>query len=770
MTVKSLVKSIQDTMRKDMGVDGDAQRIGQLCWMFFLKIIDDQDQELELLKEGYRSPVPNPLQWRNWAADPEGITGETLLTFVNDNLFPTLKALPVGGNPRARVVRSVFEDAFNYMKSGQLMRQVVNTINRVDFNNLAERQHFGDIYEQILNDLQSAGNAGEYYTPRAVTAFMTQMIDPNPGETLLDPACGTGGFLTCAMRHMRERYVKRPEDEARMQASFRAVEKKALPHMLAITNMLLHNVEDPSYLRHDNTLARPYISWGLDERVDIVLTNPPFGGKEEDGIESNFPQSFRSRETADMFLALIVRLLKPGGRAAVVLPDGLLFGEDVKTRIKEHLLEQCNLHTIVRLPNSVFSPYAKIGTNLLFFEKGEPTREIWFWEHIVPKGQKHYSMTKPIRLGHMADCAAWWGGPERKGREENPRAWKVSIAEIRNRTFNLDVENPHTVVEGYGNPETQKRDLGKYETESRGLSDQLKEVLNEALIRLNGGDLLACFNNLTAAPGAVAKLRQFVLELAVRGKLVEQDAREEPTSVLLNRVAAAKARLVEAGMLKRMPPLSPIDEPVFELPETWQWTRLGAIAAYIQRGKSPKYADTDGVPVVSQKCVQWDGLDLSVAKMITKESLEKYEPIRFLQNGDLLWNSTGTGTIGRVIRLVSPQDKLVCDSHVTVVRLLEADPEYIRTWLRTDHVYGIIENRATGATNQVELTAKMAREQPVPLPPREEQYRIVEKVDELMGLCDRLESSVVSASQTRLKLLESLLHEVFVSAEGTPVL
>ena len=247
MSVRTTVKSIHDIMRQDSGVDGDAQRISQLCWMFFLKIIDDQDQQLELMQDGYRSPVPEKLQWRAWATDPEGITGDELLTFVNTQLFPQLKELSIAGKQgkRRRVVRDVFEDAYNYMKSGQLMRQVVNKINEVDFNNLAERQHFGDIYEQILNDLQSAGNAGEYYTPRAVTAFMVDRIDPHPGEILLDPACGTGGFLTCALRHMRERYVKRVEDEQHMQEALRAVEKKQLPHMLCVTNMLLHGIENP---------------------------------------------------------------------------------------------------------------------------------------------------------------------------------------------------------------------------------------------------------------------------------------------------------------------------------------------------------------------------------------------------------------------------------------------------------------------------------------------------------------------------------------------
>ncbi len=482
MSVRTLVKSIQDIMRQDTGVDGDAQRISQLCWMFFLKIIDDQDQEIELLRDGYRSPIPERLQWRAWAADPEGITGEALLDFVNGDLFPTLKALPLA-TPRARTVQGVFEDAYNYMKSGQLVRQVVNRIDGIDFNNLSERQHFGDIYEQILNDLQSAGNAGEYYTPRAVTGFMTRMIDPRPGEILFDPACGTGGFLTCAIRHMRETSVKRPEDEAALQASLRAVEKKQLPHMLAVTNMLLHGIEEPSFLRHDNTLARPYISWGRDERVDVILTNPPFGGREEDGIESNFPQAFRTRETADLFLALIIRLLRPGGRAAVVLPDGSLFGEGVKTRLKEHLMEECDLHTVVRLPNSVFRPYASIGTNLLFFEKGAPTRETWFWEHRVPEGQKAYSMTRPIRLEHLADCAAWWGGPRREGRQEGERAWKVGAEEMRARGYNLDIKNPHTVAEDHGDPEALLTGLAEAEDEVVALRDQLKAILSEALAR-----------------------------------------------------------------------------------------------------------------------------------------------------------------------------------------------------------------------------------------------------------------------------------------------
>lgn len=485
MSVRTLVKSIQDIMRKDSGVDGDAQRISQLCWLFFLKIIDDQDQELELMRPGYQSPVPEKFQWRTWAADPEGLTGEDLLAFINDDLFPAMKGLQPTGQKGDRrvVVRDVFDDAFNYMKSGQLLRQVVNKINDVDFNDLSERQHFGDVYEQLLNDLQSAGNSGEYYTPRAVTAFMVNRIDPKPGEVLFDPACGTGGFLTCSIRHMRDKHVKRPEDEALMQAGLRAVEKKPLPHMLCVTNMLLHGVEDASFVRHDNTLARPYISWEQKDRVDVVLSNPPFGGKEEDGIESNFPPQFRTRETADLFLALIIRLLRKGGVAAVVLPDGSLFGEGVKTRLKEHLLEECNLHTIVRLPNSVFKPYASIGTNLLFFEKGEPTKEVWYYEHRVPSGQKAYSMTKPIRIEHFQPCMDWWGGADREGRVEGPQAWKVSIEDVKARGYNLDIKNPHSEAEDHGDPEELLRELDAVEAEAANLRDKLKAILAEALAR-----------------------------------------------------------------------------------------------------------------------------------------------------------------------------------------------------------------------------------------------------------------------------------------------
>ncbi len=480
MAISTTIKTIQDIMRKDAGVDGDAQRISQLVWMIFLKIFEDKEQERELLEDNYRSPIPERLRWRSWAADAEGITGDELLDFVNNDLFKTLKSLDLSGQSdrRGYVVREVFEDAYNYMKSGTLMRQVINKINEIDFNISTDRHLFGDIYEQILRDLQSAGNAGEYYTPRAVTQFMVDMVDPKLGETVLDPACGTGGFLVCSIEHVRCEYVQSVEDEQTLQGSIRGVEKKPLPHLLCVTNMLLHDIEVPSQIRHDNTLARPLRDYGHRDRVDVIVPNPPFGGIEEDGIEQNFPQAYRTRETADLFLVLITHLLKDGGRGALVLPDGTLFGEGVKTRIKEKLLEECNLHTIVRLPNGVFNPYTGIKTNLLFFTKGEPTREVWYYEHPYPAGYKSYSKTKPIRIEEFAAEKAWW-----HSREENEYAWRVPVEEIRARNYNLDIKNPHRAEDGRRDPDALLADYQQLLSELAETRNALKQELMAALER-----------------------------------------------------------------------------------------------------------------------------------------------------------------------------------------------------------------------------------------------------------------------------------------------
>jgi type I restriction enzyme M protein len=483
--VSGVIKSIQDIMRKDVGVDGDALRIRQLVWMFFLKILDDREAELELIDPDFESPLPEHLRWRNWAADKEGATGEKLRDFVDTQLFQKLKyGLPTQGDVgrRAQVIRDVFEEADNYMKSGTLLRQVINKINEIDFNNSTDRHTFGAIYEQILKDLQSAGNAGEFYTPRAVTQFIIDRLNPRLDEVVFDPACGTGGFLTCAIDHKRKS-ARTTDDEEMLRKSIRGVEKKALPHMLCVTNMILHGIDTPSGIKHGNTLARAYTDYSEKDRVPVIATNPPFGGMEEDGIENNFPATLRTRETADLFMALIIRMLKNGGRAAVVLPDGFLFGEGVKSTLKQSLIEECNLHTIVRLPNGVFAPYTGIKTNILFFTKGAPTKNVWFYEHPYPDGVTSYNKSKPMRFEEFAGEQDWWG-EEADGfrtRKATEQAWKISAEDVAARGYNLDLKNPHVAEAVSHDPDELLRDYAKQQEGIQSIRDQLKGILANAL-------------------------------------------------------------------------------------------------------------------------------------------------------------------------------------------------------------------------------------------------------------------------------------------------
>ncbi len=484
MSITTLIKTIQDIMRKDVGVDGDAQRISQIVWLLFLKIFDDKEQEWQFTVENYKSPLQSRFQWSNWAKNAEGITGDELIDFVNNDLFPALKKLATtaGVNDRGRVVRSEYQEASNYMQSGTLLRQVINTIEEdVDFNSSTDRHLFNDIYEKILSDLQSAGNAGEYYTPRAVTQFIVDMINPQIGETVLDPACGTGGFLTCTIEHLKEQ-IKNPSDKEAMQASIHGVEKKPLPHMLATTNMILHDIDVPTNIRHDNTLSSPIKNYKPKDRKDIIITNPPFGGMEEDGIEKNFLKKHQTRETADLFMAYIMHVLKHDtGRAAVVLPDGFLFGEGVKTTIKRELLEEFNLHTIVRLPKGVFSPYTSIATNILFFEKGDPTKDVWFFEHPYPEGYKSYSRSKPLTIDEFDREKEWWGGASRKGRKVTKYAWKVSAKELAKNNYNFDSKNPHKEEIDNGDPKELMAEYQDIVTQLEKAKSALKDELMAAL-------------------------------------------------------------------------------------------------------------------------------------------------------------------------------------------------------------------------------------------------------------------------------------------------
>jgi len=489
-------------MRKDAGVDGDAQRLSQLVWMLFLKIFDDQERERELINPKYRSPLPGELRWRNWAADPEGLTGDGLLEFVNNKLFKRLKDLSFdeSEDPRAFIVREVFADSYNYMKSGTLIRQVINKINEIDFNKADDRHAFNDLYEHLLKELQSAGNAGEYYTPRPLTRFVVEMVSPKLGEKVLDPACGTGGFLIDTLEYIRKQEVKTAADEKKLQGQIHGVELKPLPHLLAITNMILHGVDTPKHLRRGDMLAQPLREYGPKDRVDVIVANPPFGGAVKDGVEKNFPAEFRTRETADLFLVLFIHLLKlhpvrdsklsngAGGRAGIVLPDGSLFGEGVKTAIKKKLLEECNVHTIVRLPQGVFNPYAGVNTNLIFFTKvgppstssGQATKEIWYYQLPLPEGVKQYTKNRGITHEEfdLARRSLGVGGTGPKVRKENKNMWKVSIKQIQERNYNMDFKNPNgKSATVHKSPEELVREIEEKEEKIADILGEIKKGL-----------------------------------------------------------------------------------------------------------------------------------------------------------------------------------------------------------------------------------------------------------------------------------------------------
>ena len=443
MAVNNLVKRIQNIMRNDAGVDGDAQRISQMTWMFFLKVYDAKEEEWEFFDENYKSLIPDELKWRNWAIDDHSnnvITGDKLLDLINNKVFPTLKNLDINENTplKQRIVRYVFEDAQNYMKDGVLLRQVINVINEIDFSEYKERHKFGEIYETILKSLQSAGNAGEFYTPRAVTDFMVQMIKPQLGEKVADFACGTGGFLTSTLKYL-EPQKKNEEDIDKYNTTIYGIEKKPMPYLLCITNMLLHDVDEPK-IYHVNSLEKNVRDYKENDKFDVILMNPPYGGSEKNAVKNNFPAELRSSETADLFMDVIMFRLKKNGRCAVIIPDGFLFGEDnAKVAIKTKLINEFNLHTIVRMPHSVFAPYTSITTNILFFDNTHPTEETWVYRMDMPEGYKNFSKTKPILLEHFKPVVEWWNNREEIIIDEFPKAKKYSKKHIEDLHYNLDL-------------------------------------------------------------------------------------------------------------------------------------------------------------------------------------------------------------------------------------------------------------------------------------------------------------------------------------------
>lgn len=441
--LSSFVKTIRDVMRNDAGINGDAQRIEQIAWMLFLKVYDAKEQDWEINEDNYQSIIPNEFRWCNWAHDDHSkdiMTGDTLLDFVNNKLFPTLKNLPINIDTpiKKSIVKTTFEDANQYMKDGVLLRQVLNIIDSLDLSDYEESHAFGDIYESILKELQSAGSSGEFYTPRAVTDFMAQMIKPQIGEQVADFACGTGGFLTSWLKELQKQ-VKTTEDQELFNNSIYGIEKKQFPYMLCITNMLLHDIDIPQ-VYHSNSLLRDVLDYTEDDKFDVILMNPPYGGSEKAEVKNHFPDDLASSETADLFMSVIMYRLKKKGRAAVILPDGFLFGTDnAKVAIKTKLLREFNLHTIIRMPHSVFAPYTSITTNILFFDNTKPTEDVWFYRLDMPEGYKNFSKTKPMKLEHFAPAIEWWNDREEINIDGFDKSKKYSAQEIAERNYNIDL-------------------------------------------------------------------------------------------------------------------------------------------------------------------------------------------------------------------------------------------------------------------------------------------------------------------------------------------
>lgn len=764
--ISSIIKNVRNIMRQDRGVSGDAQRLEQLGWMLFLKILDDKDQELELIRDGYTSVIPEKFQWRNWATNPEGITGDELHLFIDhptDGLFAQLRALKAPHAPqRAALVREVFDGSNNYMKSGFEMRKVINQLNGFDFNNSDDRHIFGTVYESILVELRDAGNKGEYYTPRAITRLMTQMTDPRLGQKVLDPAAGTGGFLSAAIDYIREKEVRTLDDEAILQKSITGWELKPVSYVLGLTNLILHGLDVPDW-HYIDSLKTDYKSIGPKQQVEVILANPPFGASIADGVATNFPAAYRCSESADLFLVLMIQLLKPGGRCAIVLPDGCITGDGYKERIREKLLTDCNLHTIVRLPQSTFHP-ATVSTNLLFFEKGTPTKEIWYYEHRLPEGQKSYSKTKAIQFEEFAPMIEWW-----RQREENEVAWKVKAEDLK-RGFDLDVKNPHApatmsacAVEATTSFETS---ISKVTSQCDALADVLQPL---------GSKFRSIARNPSALflqPKDVSAIRTHILGFAIDGRLTVKWRAEhpevEPARQLLQRIQAEKARLIAAKIIRPEKPLPKItpDEIPFEIPNGWEWCRLLTLCEKTGSGSTPAGGKTAysaaGIPFLRSQNVHDDGLHLEDVAFVSHKIHSRMEGT-IVYPHDVLLNITG-GSIGRCAVVGDEIEEANVNQHVAIVRpVLRSMTKFVHAVIRSPYFQQKIEEAQTGAGREGLPKNKMDLFL-IPLPPLAEQAAIVERVEGLMATCRALEAEIEHARTHAAHLLQAVLKEAFTPA------
>ncbi len=743
------IKRIRDIMRMDAGINGDAQRIEQMVWILFLKVYDAKEDDWELNEDDYKSIIPEDLRWRSWAkADSSGhaMTGDKLLNFVNNTLFPVLKGNDVKDGDvvlyegiqvtpstpmKKAIVKSTFEDANNYMKDGVYLRQVIDVIDEIEFDDVKESHAFGFVYEEILRELQSAGSSGEFYTPRAVTEFMALMIKPQLGEKMADFACGTGGFITSWLGQLSKQ-VTDTTAQKQLDDSIYGIEKKPFPYLLCVTNMLLHDIDVPN-IYHANSLKHNLLDYTDDDKFDVILMNPPYGGHEDKSIQGFFPDDLASSETADLFMGVIMHRLKEKGRCAVVISDGFLFSVDdsAKVNLKKKLLQEFNLHTVIRLPGNVFAPYTDIPTNLLFFDKTGATKETWFYRLDMPEGIKHFSKTKPMELKHFDPVISWW---DNRVEIKDPitedslvETWKsqcVPAKEIAESGYALSYCN-------FPNKERVVLTPDELLVDYISKRDALNKQLNKATEELHGY-LSGSYS------GDIGKVGLYAKRLAELNSQFPVDMRY---SLLKAAVKGALTEQLETDSVVTIPPVPDDVEVPYDIPSTWKWAYLKNACVYLQRGKSPKYSPVEQIPVIAQKCNQWSGFQLEKAQFIEPSTLSAYTKERILQDGDIMINSTGLGTLGRIA--IYPADKnpygiAVADSHVTVVRLNRNImlPEFFYMYWANPSVQFVIESQATGSTKQKELGLKTIQSYLIPVPPIEEQTRIIEKLHTLLPACE----------------------------------
>ena len=752
------IKRIRDIMRMDAGINGDAQRIEQMVWMLFLKVYDAKEDDWELNEDNYESIIPEDLRWRNWAkADSNGhaMTGDKLLNFVNNTLFPVLKGNDVKEGDtivyegikvtpatpiKKAIVKSTFEDANNYMKDGVYLRQVVDIIDEIEFDDVKESHAFGFVYEEILRELQSAGSSGEFYTPRAVTEFMAQMIKPKLGEKMADFACGTGGFITSWLGQLSKQ-VTDTSAQKQLDDSIYGIEKKPFPYLLCVTNMLLHDIEVPN-IYHMNSLKHNLLDYTDADKFDVILMNPPYGGHEDKSIQGFFPDDLASSETADLFMSVILYRLKKNGRAAVVVPDGFLFGLDnAKVNIKKKLIGEFNLHTVVRLPSSVFSPYTSITTNLLFFDNTKPTTETWFYRVDIPSDRKHFSKTKPMELKHFDDCITWWNNREIIPDGEYFKAQKFTADYLLNEQgCNIDLCGyPHEEEEVLAPADL----IQKYEEKRASLNAEIDRTILALSASLNGepvnfdtqGTINACGKMDDLHKRFPEDMKKSVLQYAIQGKLVEQRAEEGTGAELYKQMQAEKQRLIKEKKIKKEKTLVEItdDEIPFDIPETWIWIRVGDVGSW-GSGATPPRTN----PAYYGGSIPWlktgdlnDGFIKEVPEFITELALEKTS-VRLNPVGSVLMAMYGA-TIGKLGILEIPvTTNQACCACIPYAGMYNKYLFYYLMSMRQTYI-GMAEGGAQPNISKEKIVNSI-----LPLPPLEEQHRIVAKLEEILPLCERL--------------------------------